>query len=407
MDDDSDARVASGFLWQDLSRHVEQLGALAFANDTPESPERRAVGLRYLTRFLAAGIRVCIECDDPDYPCFGRMIDNAMSWGLDNPDCNYSWARVRGDASYRIEGLRGSACHLEFQVNTGHMGDGRMPGFGGDGDNWRTVSHLSGRDLHCDADGRFEIALSADTCDGNWLRLDPDARHVLVRQYFDDWERERPGVFSIEREGADYPGPPLTPDRIAARWETLLTWLDAGARCWDRVSRLMLSLEPNTLLMFDLRDDAVDRPGLHGQVYGMGPFACSPDDAVVLEFRPPRCAMWSASLCNFWWESLEAGRRQTSLNSHWARLDADGLFRGIIAHEDPGVPNWLDTEGNERGTLAVRFLFGDATPKPVLRRVKLRELREALPPDTPRVSGEERTAVLSRRNRALQRRYGY
>jgi hypothetical protein len=52
----------------------------------------------------------------------------------------------------------------------------------------------------------------------------------------------------------------------------------------------------------------------------------------------------------------------------------------------------------------VRFLFNDATPKPALRTVKL---REALPPDTPRVSGEERTAVLSRRNRALQRRYGY
>jgi hypothetical protein len=54
-----------------------------------------------------------------------------------------------------------------------------------------------------------------------------------------------------------------------------------------------------------------------------------------------------------------------------------------------------------------RFLFGDATPKPVLRRVKLRELRSALPPDTPHIGGEERAAVLSRRNRALQRRYGY
>jgi hypothetical protein len=94
--------------WQALAQRIEAAGALLRADGAPAD----AAGVRYLTRFLAAGLRVCLECDDPDYPVFGRMIDNAMSWGLDNPDCNYSWARVRGDADYRIEGTRGSACHL-------------------------------------------------------------------------------------------------------------------------------------------------------------------------------------------------------------------------------------------------------------------------------------------------------
>jgi hypothetical protein len=35
------------------------------------------------------------------------------------------------------------------------------------------------------------------------------------------------------------------------------------------VSRLLLSLTPNTILMFDVPKD-LDRPGLHGQSYGMG-----------------------------------------------------------------------------------------------------------------------------------------
>ena len=34
----------------------------------------------------------------------------------------------------------------------------------------------------------------------------------------------------------------------------------------------------------------------------------------------------------------------------------------MIAHEDPGVPNWLDPAGNRRGTLAVRFLNAEAVP---------------------------------------------
>jgi ribosomal protein S16 len=395
-----------GSLWRDLSRRIESLSELVLGEGAPTGGAQRAAGLRYLTRFLAAGLRLCIEHDDADHPVFARMIENAMSWGLDNPDCNYSWARVRGDASYRIAGWRGTAKQIEFQVNTGHFADGRIPALSGGEGGWRTVSFLAGDALACDAEGRFEIALSRDRRPGNWLRLDDEASFVLVRQYFDDWETERPGVFTIEREGASYPPPPLSPEQLRARFERLFEWLDTGARCWDKVSRLLLSLAPNTLLMFDVSED-VDRPGLHGQSYGMGPFVCAPEEAVIVEFPVPRCRMWSVALTSFWWETLEFGSRQTSLNGHWARVDDDGVFRGVIAHRDPGVPNWLDTEGCERGTLAVRFLFADAVPKTSLRVVPFDALRTALPSDTPAVGPAERSAVLARRSRALQRRYAY
>ena len=400
------ARPASGSAWRELVQRVASLEALLSSEDAPASEDQRAVGERYLARFLAAGLRICLECDDPDYPRFGRMTENAMSWGLDNPDCNYSFARIRGDARYRIQGTRGSARHLEFQVNTGHLGDGNTPGLGNAAEAWRTLSYVTGDALSCGPDGEFEILLSREPQPGNWLRLDADASYVLVRQYFDDWERERPALFSIEREGASYPPPAPTAAALARHFATLSAWLDTGVRCWDRVSRLLLSLAPNTLLVFDVSND-VDRPGLHGQSYGMGPFACAPDEAVVVEFAPPRCRMWSVALANYWWESLEFGARQSSLNGHWAELDPDGVFRGVIAQRDPGVPNWLDAEGCERGTLAVRFLFADATPKPVLRVVKLSELAQALHPRTRRVAPAERSAVLARRNAALQRRYGY
>jgi hypothetical protein len=400
------AELDTAALWRDFARRVEALSALVMGEGAPTDDAQRAAGLRYLTRFLAAGLRVCIESDDADHPVFARMIDNAMSWGLDNPDCNYSWARVRGDASYRIEGIRGSARQLEFQVNTGHFGDGRIPALSGGEGGWRTVSHLAGDLLESGPDGRFAIALSRERRPGNWLRLDDEASFVLVRQYFDDWEHEQPGVFTIAREGASYPPPPLTAERLRARFELLFQWLDTGAKCWDKVSRLLLSLPPNTVLMFDVPED-LDRPGLHGQSYGMGPFACARDEAVIVEFPVPRCRMWSVALTNFWWETLEFGARQTSLNSYWAHADADGVFRGVIAHRDPGVPNWLDAEGCQRGTLAVRFLFPDTTPKTALRAVPFDRLRDELPRETPLVTSAERDTVLERRTRALQRRYAY
>ena len=392
--------------WRALAQRIESAGALLDAAGVPEGAQVRADGMRYLARFLAAGLRVCLECDDPDYPTFGRMIENGMSWGLDNPDCNYSWARVRGDATYRIAGWRGSARHLEIQVNTGHMGDGNIPAFGGGDAAWRTVSFLSGDDLESDADGSFEVRLGGAPRERNWLALDGDASHVLVRQYFDDWEGERPGVFSIEREGAVYPRPAQTPESLDAHLETLHTWLDAGLASWDKMSRLLLSLEKNALLVFDVSDD-VDRPGLHGQSYGMGPFECAPDEAVLIEFTPPACRMWSVALCSFWFESLEFGQRQSSLNGHQARLDPDGVFRGVIAHDDPCVANWIDPEGHRQGTLAVRFLFAEETPRPVLSRVPRAELFDHLPGDVVRVTPDERSRILAARNRALQRRYGY
>jgi hypothetical protein len=393
-------------LWRDFARRVADLGGLAFGAGTPASDSQRAAGLRYLTRFLAAGLRLCIEHDDADHPVFARMIENGMSWGLDNPDCNYGWARLRGDAVYRVRGRRGGAKQLELQVNTGHFADGQMPMFSGGEGGWRTVSFLTGDTLACEADGSFEIALSREERPGNWLRLDDEASFLLVRQYFDDWEHEDPGLFTIERLDAPYPPAPLTTALLRERFERLFEWLETGAACWDKVSRLLLGLQTNTIMMFDVKQDT-DRPGLHGQSYGMGPFACAPDEAVIVEFPVPACRMWSVALTNFWWETLDFGSRQTSLNGHWATLDDDGVFRGVIAHRDPGVPNWLDAEGCEAGTLAVRFLFADETPKTALRVVPFDRLRDALPAATPRLTREERSAVLARRSRSLQRRYAY
>jgi hypothetical protein len=38
-------------------------------------------------------------------------------------------------------------------------------------------------------------------------------------------------------------------------------------------------------------------------------------------------------------------------------LEADGSFRMVLAHQDPGVPNWLDTEGRSSGTVFWRYFL--------------------------------------------------
>jgi hypothetical protein len=396
-DDTPGARVVSGAVWDELLDTLSRARRLVLAEEVPDAPRDRAEGARYLLRLLASGIVTCVEHADPDYPEFGRMVDHTMKWGLDCPDCLYLYATVRGDATYRIWGNRGSANHIDIQVNYGHFASGSIA-------EWGTISSMSGLELQTDADGSFELTLSAEERPGNWVRLAPNAEFVLVRQYFNDWERERPADLYIERIGAAYPAPPPTPEQIEARLARLGDWIEKSGALWEAMSKAALGMPPNSLVVH-LPQDSDQRAGMRGQAYGLGSFRCAPDEAVIVEFTPPACRHWCLGLANWYWESLDFTTRQTSLNGAQATPDSDGAVRAVIAHEDPGVPNWLDTAGHARGTFTARFLLAESSPEVSFRVVKLAQLRHELPADTPAVTPAERAASLERRRHAVWRRY--
>jgi hypothetical protein len=406
--------------WDRLAARIAELGALVWGttgsgepsgapgDDGPSGDDERvrgggrspadavtAEGARYLLRFLAAGIRICVEHDDTEAPAFCHSIEDRMSWGLDNPDCNYSYTRLTGDGTYRVSGTRGTARHLELQVNTGHHGDGDFTG-------WRAVSTLTGDDLPVGEDGSFEVVLSAREHPGAWMRLDDDASFLLVRQYFADWETEQPATLAIERLDRPLPAAPLDTPTLARRLDLLEQWLDVGARCWDGLSRGLLAAPPGPVTPFLPPAEA---SGLKGQAYGMGSWRCEPDEAVVLHLDPPACRMWGVSLCDRYWQSIDFADRQSSLNSHQAVPDTDGGVTFVITHDDPGVANWLDPGGHREGTLAVRYLFPDRVPTLDYRTVARDALAGTLPEGVAPITPAARRDVLARRHRAVARRY--
>ena len=81
----------------------------------------------------------------------------------------------------------------------------------------------------------------------------------------------------------------------------------------------------------------------------IGSWQLAPDEALLVEVAPPQGLYWSYSLGNPWWETIDYGAHQSSLNGHQASVDDDGTLRVVIAHEDPGVANWLDTAGHSAG----------------------------------------------------------
>lgn len=112
-------------------------------------------------------------------------------------------------------------------------------------------------------------------------------------------------------------------------------------------------------------------PGIH---YQRGAWQLEPGQALVIEGAPVPARHWSVLLYSRFLNSLDYRNRTVSLTGPRIDLDGTGRFRIVLAGEDPGVPNWLDTEGRPYGHFVIRWLQPSETP--ALPRVRVAELAE-------------------------------
>jgi len=143
-------------------------------------------------------------------------------------------------------------------------------------------------------------------------------------------------------------------------------------------------------------------PGVSRHI-GTGGFAQG--EALVISTDLPKVRpYWNLQLNDPYFNCVEYVYRLSSTNGAMAHVASDGRFYAVVSLEDPGVPNWLDTAGFTEGTLWGRWYGCDSTPLPTIQRVRLAEIRNLLPSDTPAISTEQRAAELLTRVRAAQRR---
>ena len=100
----------------------------------------------------------------------------------------------------------------------------------------------------------------------------------------------------------------------------------------------------------------------------------------------------------------------TSLNMTQMAADDDGNFTLVVAHEDPGVHNWLDTCGLNQMLFGHRWQSfpGDSpqeSPRIAARLVRFRDLDAALPPGIQRIDATGRREQLERRAAGFRRRF--
>ena len=346
-----------------------------------------AAGMRHLMVLMAVGIDMALRVDpDPVLAVARSKMDDIVTWGMECPDCVYLNAEMRAGESYRLFGNRGTARYVGLQTMDGIA----------------ATANCLVDELELDDDGNFEVILSADEQPGNWLRLVGEHPVLTVRNFLYDWDTETPAALTIERIGPGVdPGERTVASEVSVARQlyalgdfvpgNLKFFLDFGA-----------APPTNGFLppadMSSMGAAAENRPVI-------GRFELEPGQALILEFEPPTGVYWSVSLGNPWLETINYARHQSSLNGHQAVRDDDGKVRFVLAAEDPGVANWLDTAGHSNGAMLLRCVRTDSAPVPDVRIVPLETVTAELPAGTTMITPAERARVLEDRRRAVHERF--
>lgn len=404
---DSPEDAALQEAWTAFCERLRDAGGKAFKDYNPATPAHRADAFRFLTQNLGQAFDLALETKDTCYPALHAFCNPTRKLGGDAADLVYLQAWIDGRSTYRIAGDRGTARFLHFTVQ-GPRPD-RQPGT-----DWPTLhepfgdtpeANLSGLQLQADPDGRFELYIGGPQRGPNWLPTTPHSRKLFIRQGFDRWD-ERPARMRIERIDMAEPRPlPMPADMIAAMgWAgdfitgVMRDWPDhpfqyTGAHYLDWVNRF--PPEPADSAAADKR---------RGRAVANMTWVLAPDEALIVEFDDPG-GFWMMSMMGAFFNSLDYLYRPVSYTPSRTWVGADGKVRLVLAHDDPGCANWLDTQGFERGNLTYRLLMSEARTEFVTRLIKKRDLMDALPADTPRVSSNERVSQLHERFDAIRWRY--
>ena len=345
-----DKRVVMGTAWSEFCDNLKVAGAALVYPGTPTDPIQQAEGLRYLTRLTRAALEAFVEYSDPQYPVLRRMVHETIKMGADNPGNHYLNTQISGEYEYVINGKRNSIHYFGLFTQNGNYGTtgGLAP-----------CGKIEDGELILDDDGSFEIVLSKVKRSKNWLKIEPETTLLMVRQTYLDRDTEVPVDLTIRAIGAQGIPGSISPARVDEGLNIASLFVAGAPMLFSKWAR-DFQKHTNRLPMFD---PAISNAagGDARIIYYHSHWKLNEDQALVIHAIPPGCDTWNFQLNNYWMESLDYRYFRICINSHSAIKNEDGSITVIIAHEDPGHANWIQTSGHREGTMCWRWYRPEGT----------------------------------------------
>lgn len=395
--------------WYEFCDGLKDAGDLVFKDANPPAALHRADAMRFLTQNLGQAFDLAFETRDPAYPQIHQLCTPTRKLGGDVADFTYRQAWIDGGNVYKITGRRGTA--RWFNVTVQGPRPETIPGTDSPslhepfGD--IPEANIFGHQLKTDHDGNFELFIGGPERDENWLPTTPGSRKLFIREAFDAWF-ETPTALTIERIGMDGPRPPAGPEAMIDAMSWAGAFLTGAMRdwpehSWNHSGGVCDPAYPNRFPPEKVADTDADVK--RGRMAAHMVWRLEPDQALIVEMDD-HDGFWVFGMGGVFAGSLDFLYRAVSYTPARAAVDGDGVVRFVIAHDDPGIHNWLDTQGFSDGNLTYRNLMSRNAATFRTQLVPRSEVLDVLPSDTVRVDSAERAAQLRDRYRSVKLRYG-
>jgi hypothetical protein len=381
-----------------LCDSLKQSADYIFDPELGVDDSEQAEGLRHHLRMLTWAVERVMENGNPDHPELGWTYPSKV--GQDNPDALYQSAPMDLRRAYRLTGRIDSLRYLGLSLMSLRFTRGNMT----------QQLNVGTPDLTDIGDGRIDVVFSPDPDPGNhigdWYQVQPEPTRLVVRQFFSDWAAESHAELHLECLDPTEPPIRLDPVATAERIDDVANEMSKVPKFWtDFAVNYRGRGEINTFAHVEGKFSGEGLGGSDQQAYGGCWFEVGPDEALLFEVTPPNCLYWNIQVGDTWFQSLDYVNLPATLNDSQARLDADGVLRVVVSHQDPGIQNWIALGGCPQGVLAYRWNNSDSAPVPTLRLMPVSEIGSCLHADTPRLSSEDRAALNAERRRHALRRF--
>ena len=327
---------------------------------------------------------------------FGESIPGGR-YSYDNPDVIYRTIPIKDKIHYVLHGKRDSngLADATFSLISNPNSQ-------------KTVAVLTGNDLVINSDGTYDITIDNQPANGrvNHIQSTSSAVMLFVRNTLGDWQTNKPDELSVEVLDDVSAHKPRSDTRIYM--ETLKNL--AESTFFYGTGALGIKTKINKVNTFKQPSQSDDLGTLVTQASSFGHFKLEDDEALIVTINPGGAKYFVVPATNPWTITVDPGKYLCSFNNTQAIADADGQYRFVISHTDPGVYHWISTSGLHEGTMMLRWqnlpVSAPTTGKASVQTelVKLSDLPFKLPQETRWVStGERATQLADRLNAYLLR----
>ena len=403
----SNETTPSQAAWNRFADQLKEVGDKIVGPIGARSPRERAEGFRYLASLIAGGHELEMEADRA-HPVLARAFTPIRSFVGDGPDTLYHDAKLDASLSYEFTIRRGDDIFFSIVV------------YASDDEGMRSmVSFLIDKDIAFEEEAGDQVAtihISAERPDGakNWLKLEGNQPFIMTRQYFPecvievDEGKYRAAVMNVASVDDVLPPTRYAIDDLSAGLDRIVAFMhdtvDAGLGVSAIVGMSTIEYENDKLStptrigsdgqlavdegeheeytpdeVFEMIDPKVVANNLPGPGIGYSgvSFKLADDEAILIEGKDVPCRYWSCQVFDHYLRAGDYRHHPVAINNRQVVYDPDGSFRIYACGENPGVKNWVSTEGRGRGQVVLRTLLAETDLLPEMSVIKVAEIPES------------------------------